>query len=147
MIKRYYAVLLVVIISLYLSGCATMGKQGQTEIQGLKSQVSDLETQLQAKDEEINSLKEVVKNSQEESQGMDSAKKVIPEAKTHPNVRQIQVALKNAGFDPGVIDAKMGRQTKEAIKEFQKANNLKADGKVGKNTWKLLKDYLYKKIK
>jgi len=147
MIKRYCAVLLVVVISLYLSGCVTMGAQKQTEIQGLKSQVSDLETQLQTKDEEINSLKEVIKNSQEEAQGMNNAKKIIPEAKTHPNVRQIQVAVKNAGFNPGVIDGKMGRQTKEAIKEFQRANNLKADGKVGKNTWKLLKDYLYKKIK
>ena len=147
MVKRYCAMLLVVVISLYLSGCVTTGSQRQTEIQGLKSQVSDLETQLQTKDEEINSLKEVIKGSQEEAQRMGSAKKVIPEAKTHPNVRQIQVALKNAGFDPGVIDGKMGRQTKEAIKEFQKANNLKADGKVGKNTWKLLKDYLYKKIK
>ncbi|OGX15595.1 MAG: hypothetical protein A2166_02345 [Omnitrophica WOR_2 bacterium RBG_13_41_10] len=147
MIKRYCAVLLVAIISLYLSGCVTTGTQKQTEIQGLKNQISDLETQLQTKDEEINSLKEVVKNSQEETQRMDSAKKVIPEAKTRPNVRQIQVALKNAGFDPGVIDAKMGRQTKEAIKEFQRANNLKADGKVGKKTWGLLKEYLYKKIK
>ena len=125
-----------------------MGKQRQAEIQGLKSQVSDLEMQLQTRDEEINSLKEVIKRSGgEEARGMDNAKKIIPEAKSRPNVRQIQVALKNAGFDPGVIDGKMGRQTKEAIRGFQRANNLQADGKVGKKTWGLLKDYLYKKIK
>jgi peptidoglycan hydrolase-like protein with peptidoglycan-binding domain len=41
----------------------------------------------------------------------------------------------------------MGRQTREAIKAFQRAHNLAADGKVGKQTWALLKDYLYQKIK
>ncbi|MFZ2937989.1 MAG: peptidoglycan-binding domain-containing protein, partial [Candidatus Omnitrophota bacterium] len=38
-------------------------------------------------------------------------------------------------------------QTKDAIKAFQQANNLTVDGKVGKKTWDLLKEYLYKKAK
>ncbi|MFH1281546.1 MAG: peptidoglycan-binding domain-containing protein [Candidatus Omnitrophota bacterium] len=63
------------------------------------------------------------------------------------NVKQIQTALKNAGYFQDVADGKMGRKTRLAIKEFQKANNLRADGKVGKNTWMLLKEYLDKKVK
>jgi carboxyl-terminal processing protease len=57
------------------------------------------------------------------------------------------MALKNAGYDPGKIDGKMGKQSSEAIKAFQKANNLPVDGKVGKKTWSLLRDYLNKKVK
>jgi len=54
----------------------------------------------------------------------------------------IQKALQAAGFDPGVIDGKIGRKTKQAIIDFQKANNLTADGKVGPKTWAKLSSYL-----
>jgi peptidoglycan hydrolase-like protein with peptidoglycan-binding domain len=148
--KKGLRLLIISILALSLSGCATTKrKQNEMEMQGLKNQISFLETQLQAKDEEINSLKEATKKSQEdkEAQIVKSRKRIIPEIKSRPNVRQIQIALKNAGLNPGRIDAKLGKQTKDAIKEFQKANNLKADGKVGKKTWELLKEYLYKKIK
>ncbi|MCM8792068.1 MAG: peptidoglycan-binding protein, partial [Candidatus Omnitrophica bacterium] len=59
----------------------------------------------------------------------------------------IQIALKNAGYNPGEIDGKMGKQTRQAIRAFQKANGLVVDGKVGKRTWSLLREYLYKKAK
>jgi peptidoglycan hydrolase-like protein with peptidoglycan-binding domain len=50
--------------------------------------------------------------------------------------------LKNAGYYAGAVDGKIGPITKKAIEEFQKANNLKADGKVGPKTWELLKGHL-----
>jgi peptidoglycan hydrolase-like protein with peptidoglycan-binding domain len=56
--------------------------------------------------------------------------------------RQIQTALKNAGYDPGTIDGKLGQKSKKAIKDFQTANGLKADGKVGPKTWSKLSTYL-----
>jgi murein L,D-transpeptidase YcbB/YkuD len=56
--------------------------------------------------------------------------------------RQIQTALKNAGYDPGVIDGKIGAKTKTAVKDFQTANGLKADGKVGAKTWAKLSAYI-----
>ena len=56
--------------------------------------------------------------------------------------RQIQTALKNAGYDPGTIDGKLGQKTKKAIKDFQTANGLKADGKVGPKTWAKMSTYL-----
>jgi peptidoglycan hydrolase-like protein with peptidoglycan-binding domain len=71
----------------------------------------------------------------------------VVEIKSRPNIKQIQIALKNAGLEPGPIDGRMGRQTREAIRAFQRAHNLPADGKVGKLTWNLLSEYLYKKIK
>lgn len=56
--------------------------------------------------------------------------------------RQIQTALKNAGYDPGTIDGKIGPKTKKAIKDFQAANGLNADGKVGAKTWAKLSAYI-----
>ena len=56
--------------------------------------------------------------------------------------RQIQAALKNAGYDPGTIDGKLGAKSKKAIKDFQTANGLKADGKVGAKTWAKLSTYV-----
>ena len=56
--------------------------------------------------------------------------------------KQIQTALKNAGFYKGQIDGKIGPQTKRAIKDFQKANKLNPDGVVGLKTWEELKRYL-----
>ncbi|MDP3722910.1 MAG: peptidoglycan-binding domain-containing protein [Candidatus Omnitrophota bacterium] len=56
--------------------------------------------------------------------------------------RRIQTALKNAGYYTGSVDGKVGSQTKQAIKEFQRTHGLSADGKVGQNTWTQLAQYL-----
>lgn len=54
----------------------------------------------------------------------------------------IQQALKNAGFYDGAIDGKIGPATRDAIRSFQVANGLEADGVVGRKTWDKLKVYL-----
>jgi len=56
--------------------------------------------------------------------------------------KDIQLALKSAGFYNGHIDGKIGKSTKKAIREFQKTNGLKADGIVGPKTRDLLLQYL-----
>ena len=53
--------------------------------------------------------------------------------------RDVQAALQGAGYYSGNIDGKIGGQTIEAIKQFQKDNNLKVDGIVGAGTWSQLK--------
>ena len=50
------------------------------------------------------------------------------------NTRDIQTALKAAGFDPGPIDGIRGRMTIAAIKRFQAEKNLDVDGIVGPKT-------------
>ncbi|HDP16377.1 MAG TPA: peptidoglycan-binding protein [Candidatus Omnitrophica bacterium] len=56
-------------------------------------------------------------------------------------IKDVQAALKNAGFDPGSIDGKLGPRTQQAIKEFQRVKGLKIDGKVGPKTWAELSKY------
>lgn len=128
------------------SGCATARRQKDMEIQGLRNQVSLLESQLQSKDDEIALLREDL-NRLEQERGASEKKKPVAEVKSRPKVKDIQIALRNAGYDPGAIDGRMGKKTRDAIRSFQRANGLAVDGKVGKQTWALLKDYLGKKIK
>ena len=61
---------------------------------------------------------------------------------TKPGNREIQTALKNAGYYMGEIDGKIGRLTTKAIEDFQEANGLGVDGKVGPKTWSVLSKYL-----
>lgn len=62
--------------------------------------------------------------------------------KSKLTVKQIQAALKVAGFYKGKIDGKVGTQTKKAIKAFQKAHGLKTDGVVGQKTERALREYI-----
>jgi peptidoglycan hydrolase-like protein with peptidoglycan-binding domain len=50
------------------------------------------------------------------------------------NVRAAQQALKDKGYDPGAVDGVMGSRTREAIKNFQTASNLKATGTLNSET-------------
>lgn len=148
---RHKLVILIVLVTLAIafSGCATTRKQSGLETQGLRNQVSALQTQLQSKDDEINALKESLNKLREQkpAEGKTVVHKRVVETKERPTVKQIQVALKNAGYYTEIVDGKMGRQTREAIKVFQKANHLKVDGRPGKKTWDLLKQYLEKTVK
>lgn len=65
-----------------------------------------------------------------------------PSGPFKPSAKEIQMALKNAGYYEGAIDGKIGPRSKKAIEEFQKANALQVDGKVGPKTWNVLSQYL-----
>jgi murein L,D-transpeptidase YcbB/YkuD len=63
---------------------------------------------------------------------------------TKPNmsgaiVQQVQRALKAQGYMPGVIDGQYGPHTAQAVRAFQAAVGLVADGEVGAKTFKALK--------
>lgn len=68
--------------------------------------------------------------------------KEAPEGKAIVSAKDIQTALKNAGFDPGPIDGKIGPKTRQAIREFQRSKGLTPDGVVGPKTWVELGEYL-----
>jgi len=117
---------------LFLAGCATTRSSStaslESRVQVLENKVGALETDLQSTPQGTVSMSETPAGS------IVSAEKLTN--------KQIQKALKSAGYYEGNIDGKMGRKTKAAIKEFQRNNGLKADGVVGKNTKEKLLKYL-----
>ena len=56
-------------------------------------------------------------------------------------VRQIQTKLKRWGYYKGNVDGIYGSQTVEAVKYFQRKNNLTVDGIAGANTLKAMGIY------
>jgi len=146
MLQKMFLSVIAVVLLVSTSGCATMGKKKDLEIQGLRGQISALESRLESKDQEIASLREDLERAMHE-RIVPVKQAVSIEPKSRPNIKQIQTALTNAGYNPGKIDGRMGGQTRDAIKSFQGANNITVDGKVGKKTWELLRVYLEKKVK
>ncbi len=130
------------VLALFLSGCATTSKKISQENADFKTQIQNLEAQLQQKDAEIDSLRKSLSSTTEEKYAAAKLSQGEGKAIEHPKARDIQTALKNAGYDIGAIDGKMGKNTRQAIKAFQKANGLEADGKVGTKTWAALAPYL-----
>ncbi|MBU1062293.1 MAG: peptidoglycan-binding protein [Candidatus Omnitrophica bacterium] len=56
-------------------------------------------------------------------------------------IKEAQGYLMNAGFNPGPIDGKMQRDTRKAIKDFQRGNDLNATGFISIETWQKLGSY------
>jgi peptidoglycan hydrolase-like protein with peptidoglycan-binding domain len=57
---------------------------------------------------------------------------------SNDKVKQIQEALKSKGFDPGAADGVIGPKTSQAIRDFQKSENLQVTGRVDEKTAKAL---------
>ena len=55
--------------------------------------------------------------------------------------KKVQIALTKAGYYKGAVDGKVGQDTRDAIRAFQRAEGLRADGMVGTSTWEKLKTH------
>ena len=138
--------LLFVFLSLALAGCHKAPKQ-QEALNTDSLSVSGADTLLaQPADSNQTSMPPVANNAivinQEVPPLAQTQAPVSNVSVETPDPSMIQKALKNLGLYQGEVDGKMGPKTKRAIKEFQKQNNLQADGKVGSKTWALLKNSL-----
>ena len=132
------------VLILSLSGCASLKKDSPgNQLQHLQMQISNLQSELRQKDEEIGSLSRQLEQEQEEKIKVSKDKKTKISATGNVlSVKKIQLALKNAGLYNGVVDGKIGRDTKKAIRDFQKANGLAVDGIAGGDTCMKLEKYL-----
>lgn len=140
--------------ALLLSGCA--GSQARQELSRLQSQVGLLDervTQLE-RGSAGGGLSGAALNepapegvllggvaAPASSSAVTVRRKGAASVSLKPTTREIQQALKNAGFYQGPVDGKWGPLTKDAIKEFQRVHGLTDDGVVGKQTWAKLKAY------
>lgn len=57
-------------------------------------------------------------------------------------VKFLQYALNYLGYNCGTVDGDFGNNTKNAVKNFQKAKKLTKDGIVGTQTWTAIRDAL-----
>ncbi len=131
-----------------LSGCGTAQKKYHEEISGIKTKVETLESRVEGVEmKQAESERMAAERAQmaEEfkSDGMTASNiDIKPRSdKSKARVKEIQAALKNAGYYNGKVDGIKGRATRRAIRAFQKANGLTADGVVGNKTWESLSKY------
>jgi peptidoglycan hydrolase-like protein with peptidoglycan-binding domain len=132
-------------LAVTVCGCASAPKKMQEEVAGIKTRVETLETRVEGVETK---QAEVEKTTGEQAQALEELKgaktNISVKSRTgkgSERIKDIQTCLKSAGFYNGEIDGVKGKQTRKAIKEFQKANGLEADGVVGKKTWELLTKY------
>ena len=133
MARAYLGVLVLGIC--VLSGCVTT--QSSTASRTVPaSVVSEYQEKIDSLEMERNRLRDenYILRKQLEAAGKKEVRM--------PSATEIQTALKKAGLFKGVIDGKIGPETKEAIKRFQQANGITPDGIVGSKTWALLSKYL-----
>ena len=131
--------LMVGVLALSLAGCMTFGNK-KSSTKDSEMQVSDLEEKLQKKDNTIHDLEAQMGSSK--GKGTKMGITVSKSDMASVSKKQIQTALKNAGYYSGPVDGKVGQLTTAAIKQFQKDNGLKEDGVVGVQTWSRLSEHL-----
>jgi peptidoglycan hydrolase-like protein with peptidoglycan-binding domain len=125
-----------------LAGCATSSSVRGKETDAVKARLDSLETQvavLNQRVEEVAINQSVVSVPSGASVGLVRPARSF---KARLTTRQIQKALASAGYYKGSVDGKEGPQTKKAVKAFQQARGLKADGVVGSATSAALSEYL-----
>lgn len=64
---------------------------------------------------------------------------IVKKGDKGPAVRELQALLQQRGFYAGSLDGDFGQKTDAALRQFQMANNLKADGVAGSHTWGALR--------
>ena len=150
-----YAVIALV-AAVVVSGCTTTPKKVTQEVTGIRTRVDTLEARVEGVEskqidvermtaEQAQALEEM-RNQQAMADAMAKSNISVKDrtggaTKVSTKVVDIQRCLKNAGFYAGKLDVVKGKQTMQAIRDFQQAHGLKADGIVGPQTWAMLRKY------
>ena len=131
----------------FLSGCGDEQKETSKQTNQTISEstpaspVSEaVDTATEMADQSGKAVKNVAEQAADKT--AETAKKAVSDAttvvKTTPEqVRKIQKALLNAGFNPGPADGRIGPKTMAALESFQKQKNL-ATGQITKETLQAL---------
>ena len=156
----WYRIGTLVAVASLLGGCAAGGSR--QDVARLQSQIGVLDERVGQLERAHESVTTAALPSQQAAQTATAIAPIAPatvpsgaakprkaakpeaaaKVSMKPSTREIQQALKNAGFYQGPVDGKLGPQTRDAVKEFQRVHGLKDDGVVGKQTWTKLSAYM-----
>ncbi|MBI4313821.1 MAG: peptidoglycan-binding protein [Candidatus Omnitrophica bacterium] len=134
-----------------LAGCATTSQSARLENEQLRTQVAGLQSQVAALDSQVDELRTRQQSLENRSWEQGTRLSSIPSLESRGGGRkghavltakEIQLALQRAGYYQGTVDGRIGTKTRSAIKAFQSANNLVADGVAGAKTMSALGAYL-----
>ena len=146
MFKKGGVVWVIVFAVLFIAGCA--GKSGD-RLAELEKKMTLAESRLDSCEQRIDYCENDLYSMNQRQTAVEECYKELSETRGAAKAEsvsltneEIQKALKNAGFYNGNIDGKIGPNTEKAVKDFQAANGLKADGVVGSKTKSLLSKYL-----
>ncbi len=130
---------LFILVCFSVSGCAVF------EVDSLRTRVSNLEKRVDSVEGEDYGVEETIRIEEAPTTFVKEApvrRSVAESSRISLSNREVQIALRNAGYYDGPIDGKIGPKTKKAIREFQADNGLKVDGVVGIQTKAELVSYL-----
>ena len=142
----------VVLLAVFIiSGCGTVPKQYKEEVTEIKSRVDTLESRVDSVESKQSYVERLAGDRSQNIKEFESARtgrapasnvSVKPKYnRTAGKTKMVQTCLRNAGFYEGKIDGIRGKMTRKAIRDFQRANGLSADGVVGPKTWEVLRGY------
>ena len=132
--KKYLAI--IIVSMLILPGCSGYKTQRlQESIESLSGRVDSLERRQGYVETKV----EVQEVTYDTGNTTNTNEKI-----SAMSCRDIQSALKEAGYYDGPIDGKLGPKSRKAIKAFQVDMGLKIDGIAGTKTKKALLQYLVK---
>ncbi len=126
------------------TGCVSKSTH-QREVGALQTQVSQMDAALKAQQEQNQQLQAQLESGHgRKSGGGASFAGALYRTPSGFEIAavDIQKALKGAGYYSGGVDGKIGPDSREAIRNFQKDNGLTADGVCGRQTWNKLKTHL-----
>ncbi|MFH1578285.1 MAG: peptidoglycan-binding domain-containing protein [Candidatus Omnitrophota bacterium] len=164
MLIRNLNLLVCFLALIILAGCVTtVDQEAVLKSQALEDRISRLEAEIAGRDSQIANLTSSLGKEKHDKENLlktlseqevtlnDLTQRVEKQKiKTKPKkyysfIILIQTALRNAGFESGLIDGKLGNRTRNALSQFQGENKLFAHGHIDKPTWVALREYLHTK--
>jgi peptidoglycan hydrolase-like protein with peptidoglycan-binding domain len=98
-----------------------------------------VDTPATTREVDVPAVYEMVSNNVQVSEASTEWRSILCETNaTEVKVREIQRALRSAGFDPGPIDGKIQGQTMKAVNAYQRAKRLPVDAYLNLDTVKAL---------
>ncbi|MFA4984489.1 MAG: peptidoglycan-binding domain-containing protein [Candidatus Omnitrophota bacterium] len=140
--RIFLAVVVALFVGIYMFGCGKKEEPQMGEQMNMEALVSIPATEVTPSPEAKMPKPPAAAVAVDESASLSRLEPLPPAGPFKPSAIEIQTALKNAGYYAGALDGKIGPMSKRAVEEFQKAHNLKMDGKVGPKTWEVLRPYL-----